>query len=311
MPPKVEKALDPDPLLSTTEVGELFDVHPSTVKRWCDRGELECDRTDGGHRRIPLSQVLGRARSFGEPLPLLGFGGRAGRTWEAARAARDGDFEPGRRLALDCLERDALGPFADLLVHLGRDRRVDLRRLLDEGLRPVMESVGRRWESGEVRVGEEHQVSEIVTGALHRLRRAPEPGGAEGSSAPVALVGCVEGERHVLGARCVRLVLERAGWRVRFLGADVPMEEWGALARIYGAGLICISFSRLRRRGDLMRCLRRLAEDYEPENPYALALGGGASLDGPVGEEWPFTAVGFFPATVPFTDWLGESGHGG
>lgn len=303
--------LEVDPVLSTTEVGELFDVHASTVKRWCDRGELDFGRTQGGHRRIPLSQVLRRARETEASLPLLDFGERAGAVWHASQAARERDFRATRHLALELLGSDELQGMSDLFRHQGRDRAVDLHGLLDDGLRPVMTEVGERWERGAIGPGTEHMVSEVVADLLHRLRATPGTRGAAARSpASVALVGAVEGERHALGARCVRVALERAGWEVRFLGPDVPMEEWATLQRAYGARLVGVSFSRMRSRADLLRCTRRLAEAYDAAHPYVLALGGGARVDGPPEGPWPFTAVRFFPGVTPFASWLGEADGG-
>ncbi len=42
------------------EVAKMFGVSPKTVKRWAERGEIECIRTLGGHRRYkaPLIDEL-------------------------------------------------------------------------------------------------------------------------------------------------------------------------------------------------------------------------------------------------------------
>jgi excisionase family DNA binding protein len=36
--------------LTSTEAASLLDVHPSTVKRWCNDGELDSELTPGGQR---------------------------------------------------------------------------------------------------------------------------------------------------------------------------------------------------------------------------------------------------------------------
>jgi len=302
----VPETRETDPLLSTTEVGELFDVHASTVKRWCDREDLAFTRTEGGHRRIPLSAALRLARKRRRDLPLLGFEARAAEVWSAREAAREDDLEPTRRLLLRLVGEDELPRVRDVLVHLGSDESIDLAALLDRGLRPVMREVGERWERGEVTPGVEHMVSETMVGALHQLR---ESGGRGPAHAPgsVALVGSLEGERHDVGARCVRVLLERSGWEVRFLGADVPMEEWAVLQRSYGARMICVSLSQLRGQADALRCVRRLADTYDRERPYVLALGGAARVDAPPEGSWPFTALRFFPGVSGFAAWLGEA----
>lgn len=43
--------------LSLTETCELLGVHPTTLRRWVDAGEIPCFRTPGGHRRFRLAEL--------------------------------------------------------------------------------------------------------------------------------------------------------------------------------------------------------------------------------------------------------------
>jgi excisionase family DNA binding protein len=43
--------------LSLTEAGALLGVHPTTLRRWTDAGEVPCFRTPGGHRRFRASDL--------------------------------------------------------------------------------------------------------------------------------------------------------------------------------------------------------------------------------------------------------------
>ncbi len=47
-----------DPVLTLEEVSRLLGVVPATVRRYTNRGWLECFRTKGGQRRFRLSQVV-------------------------------------------------------------------------------------------------------------------------------------------------------------------------------------------------------------------------------------------------------------
>jgi len=40
------------------QVATALQVSESSVKRWCDRGVIRTDRTLGGHRRIPLENLM-------------------------------------------------------------------------------------------------------------------------------------------------------------------------------------------------------------------------------------------------------------
>lgn len=45
--------------LSRAQVAEMFNVSPSTVTRWADRGKLTPFRTLGGHRRYLKTEITG------------------------------------------------------------------------------------------------------------------------------------------------------------------------------------------------------------------------------------------------------------
>lgn len=48
---------DPNDWLSLSEASERLGVHPTTLRRWADAGELPCFRTPGGHRRFRASDL--------------------------------------------------------------------------------------------------------------------------------------------------------------------------------------------------------------------------------------------------------------
>ncbi len=49
-------------LLALSEAAERLDVHPATLRRWADKGDIEVVLTPGGHRRFPVSEIA-RLRS--------------------------------------------------------------------------------------------------------------------------------------------------------------------------------------------------------------------------------------------------------
>lgn len=38
-------------------VGAVFGVNPEIIRIRCDKGEIQCERSDSGHRRIAISGV--------------------------------------------------------------------------------------------------------------------------------------------------------------------------------------------------------------------------------------------------------------
>jgi len=115
----------------------------------------------------------------------------------------------------------------------------------------------------------------------------------------VAVVGSLEGNQHHLGSMCVRVLLEALGWRVHFLGPDVPVEDFAVVQRGRGASLVCISLTPPATGGDVARAVDTLARFYDPSRPYALAFGG--AVDGGVDEDLlrgPFLDAGVFAGCV-------------
>ncbi len=296
--------------LTTTQVADLLDVHPSSVKRWCNDGELSVDKTEGGHRRIHLQEALELARVRGIDTYLAPFSPYEGHVWTAVRrVVDDGAFDRVHSLAMGWLARGHLRRLARLYLELGRHPDVDFAAFCDEGIRGFMRQIGDAWREGRLRVGEEHMASEALVETLLGLRSVGDGDATleRGDSMPAAIVGAMEGDRHHLGALCVRLLLERKGWRVYFLGADVPVEDFSAVQRSRGADLVCISFAPPNTGADMKRCVRILGEFYDPAHPFALALGGDVE-QAPVLDDMtlPFDELEIFDSIRAFEGRLGE-----
>lgn len=273
---------DSELTLTSTEAARLLEVHPSTVKRWCNEGELPSGTTEGGHRRIELGAAVDFARARGIPTVLTPFEPYEAHVWEALRAvADDGSLDRALSLAMGWVVRGRYRRLGDLFRVLAGS--LPLTRFCDDAVRGLMVEVGRAWQEGRLRVGEEHLVSQVMLEVLLGLR-----GDGKGGSGRVAVVGTLSGNHHHLGALCVRLTLEHAGWTVYYLGADVPTEDFAQLQKGREAELVCISLAPSGLLGDAVRTVGVLRELYDPSRPYALALGGlrveddlGAMLGGP------------------------------
>ncbi|HZL05810.1 MAG TPA: B12-binding domain-containing protein, partial [Coriobacteriia bacterium] len=87
---------------------------------------------------------------------------------------------------------------------------------------PAMWGIGELWEGGGLTVAQEH----LATAVSHHVLTRLYPGllRREQRRGDTVVVGAVHGEHHVLGLRMVADVFEGAGFDVRFLGADVPMD---------------------------------------------------------------------------------------
>jgi len=188
------------------------------------------------------------------------------------------DFRRLHSLALSWLSQGETDLLTRLFFTMGNQPTIPFPAFLDGGVRGFMRMVGEEWESGRLQVGEEHMATQVVTEALIRLRGDWDTllpaRTASSDPRPVAVVGGMEGDTHELGALSIRVLLERDGWRVYYLGADVPMEEFSAVQQGQVASLVCVSLSPRNTLPDLQRAVKVLGEFYRPHYPYSLALGG-------------------------------------
>jgi len=116
--------------------------------------------------------------------------------------------------ALDSFESDeAERTFDELLA------RFSVESVLRDVVMPYLNSLGERWERGEVSVAQEHFASSILRGRLLGLAR----GWGQGRG-PSAILACPPGEEHDLALIAFGIVLARRGWRITFLGPNTPFQ---------------------------------------------------------------------------------------
>lgn len=111
-----------------------------------------------------------------------------------------------------------------------------------EILQAALYEVGRRWESNEITVADEHLATAITQWVVAQLyERLDIPATHRGR---VIITG-IEGEFHQVGANMVADVLESDGWNVRFLGSNVPHAAVLASVDEHRADVLGISATML------------------------------------------------------------------
>ncbi|MDP4175048.1 MAG: MerR family transcriptional regulator [Bacteroidota bacterium] len=117
------------------------------------------------------------------------------------------------------------------LLALGQER------VINELVIPLIKDIGEGWESGELRIPQEHMASSVITEFLKYIISLyrPAPG------APVVISASVQGQMHELGALLVSVTAASMGWKTLHLGANLPAEEINKAALDSGAKVVCIS----------------------------------------------------------------------
>lgn len=147
---------------------------------------------------------------------------------------RQGD--PGQFLArclaavheMDALELDAVLSRAAASL--------EAMTLIDHVITPLMIEIGDLWRDDKLLPGHERMVTAVVRRTLDNLRRSMQQ--ADG---PGLVVATPSGQHHEIGAMLAAAAAAAEGWRVTYLGADLPASSIALAAKRTGALAVALS----------------------------------------------------------------------
>lgn len=172
--------------------------------------------------------------------------------------------------------------------------------LYTQVLGPLLIDTGSAWQTGTLRVWEEHYASATVRTIVEALY----PEVARQSTAlprrgQRVLLANPPRELHDLGLRMLSDRFELAGYDVTFLGANTPLNEIAAAANATRADVVVLSVSTMYERVEL----RELLEELRTKTPACRILVGGAAFARD--RAWPADEIldlDEFGLTTPITD---------
>lgn len=103
----------------------------------------------------------------------------------------------------------------------------DLVTAFSEVLTPCLVEIGEAWYHGAIRITTEHFASALVRGKLLTLLQAYPMR----RNAPGVLIGGAPGEQHEIGALMLAVLLRGEGYRVEYLGPDIPLDDLADYAK--------------------------------------------------------------------------------
>ncbi len=109
--------------------------------------------------------------------------------------------------------------------------------VIERLLPPLLEWVGTGWREGEVRVAQEHLATAVVRTYLGRTLDSIKPS----AHSPCLVITTPAGQVHELGALMVAVTAASEGWRVLYLGPNLPAEEISSAVRQMGAKGVALS----------------------------------------------------------------------
>lgn len=228
-------------------------VSETLLRAWEKRyGLLAPQRSAAGYRLYGPEDER-RARAMLEARRMnVPAGQAASEILTASRVGEPGASTPPARPGNPAA--DAAAALADLRLAMTAYDVGGMHRIIDRTLGhmsveasvrdillPFLRGVGEGWERGEVDVADEHFASDLV-----RTRVAALMVGAGSEAGPLALLACPPDERHDIALKAFELVLFRAGWRTRFLGADTPTSSLAFAADVIRPDVLVLAATEPR-----------------------------------------------------------------
>ncbi len=151
--------------------------------------------------------------------------------------------------------------------------QLGISSFMEDVASPILRRIGEEWHAGRLTIAHEHLASSTIHDIAAESMRAIGRGTGEAT----VLVATPTGERHAIGAALVGATAASEGWRVLYLGTDLPASDIAAAAVAARAQVIAMSIiyvqDRARTLGEL-RTLRALLP------PSVSIIVGGAGVSG-------------------------------
>ena len=137
---------------------------------------------------------------------------------------------------------------------------------------PLLCRIGDEWHAGRFSPAQEHFASGVLYDIIVERMRAFTPR----DDAPRILIATPAGERHAIGAALVGAGAAVEGWRVIYLGVDLPAQEIVAAAIAGKVSVVALSVLYVEDRKQILGELRSVRSHLPSGIP--LFVGGSGAL---------------------------------
>lgn len=144
-------------------------------------------------------------------------------------------------------------------------------------LLPASNEIGRMWHQDELSISEEHFATSTTLMVMAQLQANHTPLASNGKT---VLVASVAGDHHTLGIHVASDFFEMDGWRVIFLGADVPGYDLIQAVSDFKADLLVLSATLHTHLRTMQQMIQAVREVTQPE-PVPVLVGGNAFISEP------------------------------
>ncbi len=143
--------------------------------------------------------------------------------------------------------------------------------IIDKGMVPGMDEIGRRWKDGEIHMPEVLIAARAMKACMAIVQPLLGASGAESRGSVV--IGTVKGDLHDIGKNLVVMMLEGAGYTVYDLGNNVEPEVFVRAAEENNVDIVAMS-ALLTTTVPMMEATIQALKDAEIRTKVKVMIGG-------------------------------------
>lgn len=136
---------------------------------------------------------------------------------------------------------------------------------------PLLEKTGDLWEIGEIKVSEEHYISNAILDFISHLNSL----NIDNKCKDKVLMATVEKEEHVIGLKIMENILAQEGYDTYFLGSKTSSEHLIEAMRLQMPKVIILSITLQHLRGNLEKTIREIRKTVNNYNTKIIVTGRG------------------------------------
>lgn len=230
-------------VLTTRETAQLFKVHESSVKRWCESGELNFELTEGGHRRLKWTDLNQFSVQKNMSHSFMEFNSYEAEVYSVlGRLKVTFQYDECIQMIQTWFSDNKSSMLVPLLKKLIIEEKFNFAEMCDKFVFKHLEAIGDFWQKGVISISEEHRVSQEWIQSLSFLRYQLLENYNPKTDKKV-LLACGDQNAHEIALMCLRIILEKYDYEITYLGTSVPAEDIIDFQRKEGYQLVAISFS--------------------------------------------------------------------
>ena len=201
--------------LNTKQVGNLFGVDESTVRRWALSGKIKCISSAGGHRKFSYNDIVEFAIKKGIELNV---------------SKKEKDFNPSAvilEIVGYSLKQDYKS-VEGILIELYLSG-IQLTSLMDDYIEPVLVSIQNHLDDKKISVAEEHIARKIVSKGLGQFKLSVINTVKDNGISVLTLN--LENDIPDLPIDMIQILLEDQGYNVHNCGSHTSIKDIKSLLK--------------------------------------------------------------------------------